>query len=313
MHLNTQLAILLKKLKSHDLEDTERSAIALELLTLGFIDSAHRAFDDYESEGTERMRRFLADIDAGEEVLDQIEPPEGGAIVEGESYGETRASGVLLVKRENAKRLLIVFSGNTKQLAIPQPVIDDQETSMLCVRDANRCFALMGLPRLGQSYQSVLDSFRRCAEVLGLDKVYVIGTSSGGYAALRYAFDLRAEGVIGFSAPTSLNIADDPGATTQKYPQLARLYARSKEIGFDMVPHYEEADVRPSVILVYCPGHERDKIFTERMMHVPGVELVSTPDEVGHTTFPWYNEQGLMQGVLERLYALTPTVKRAAA
>jgi len=310
VQLDRQVSCLLERLEAPEATGLERGEIALRLVGLGFFHAARRRIRGHKGEPVgARVRSFLKAIEDGEAILSAAAGALPLPVVEAGLVGnEIRLPGALLARHPGARRLVIVFAGNTTHLAIPNPLVGDKQTNLLCVRDPTHCFGLHGLPRIGRTYEECVRTFRTIAARLGVDEIYTIGASAGGYPALRFGFDLGARGVLGFSTPTSLDINDEPRCNRNKYPQLAPLYRKGRELGFDTVRLYREAEQRPSVLLVYCPDHPRDAMLTERMRGVKGVKLIRAPAEAGHMTFPWANRGGEMGGLLRRLFRLQPTL-----
>jgi pimeloyl-ACP methyl ester carboxylesterase len=293
-----ELADLQARLAANPSPD-QRAAIALDLLALGARGPARDALGSATGEPIARMAAFLADLDAGDTVLREVTRTE--APDPRQPVRAARATGTMLALRAGATRLRIVFTGTTRGFAIPTPAIADRRFHLLLVRDPTRCFALCGLDRLGGTYAECLASIHALATRLGTRPPDCVGTSAGGYAALRYGVDLGSAAVLAFSAPTTLDLRSDPHATLDRYPQLVPLYERDRAMGIDLLPLYRDAPRRPHATLVYCPSHGRDAPMAERMRGLPNVELIAVPPDVGHRVFAWANDTGRMAEFLSHL------------
>src|SRR5262249_61529285 len=61
-----------------------------------------------------------------------------------------------------------------------------------------------GVPGLGDNYAATLDRLKRIVHESSVEKLYVLGSSAGGYAALRYGLDLSADAILALSPITEL-------------------------------------------------------------------------------------------------------------
>jgi len=213
-------------------------------------------------------------------------------------------SCLLVAPWEGATKVLIAFGGNTGYLMLPPPIVTLQNTHLIAIRDPQRCFALCGVPGLGHTYADCVANLRRLVAALGGPDIYVTGVSAGGYPALRYGLDLGAEGVLGFSAPTTLDLADDPGADLSRYPQLTALYRQQPDIPLDLARLYAATSPRPHAILLFSMSNDRDTWLADRMRHIEGVEANPVSNEAGHRVFVWLNAANAIPQYFDRLFAL---------
>jgi hypothetical protein len=229
-------------------------------------------------------------------------------IADCELPGMPKFDGVplLVAPWEGATRVVLSFGGNTGFLMLPQSLLSLPDTHLIAVRDPLRCFALFGIPGLGNGYRQTLSSIRQLMAALGATELYCTGVSAGGYPALRYALDLGAQGVLGFSAPTTLDVADDDNAPLSRYPQLTALYKRKHELDFDLdlARSYAAAAVRPSAILMYSSSHNRDAWLAHRMANLAGVKINAVSPEAGHRVFLWLNNQNYVRDYVAEMLEL---------
>ncbi len=210
-------------------------------------------------------------------------------------------SCLLVAPCPGATSVLITFGGNTGYLMLPAPVVTLQNTHLIAIRDPTRCFALCGVPGLGQTYTECIDNLRRLITALGEPEIYCAGVSAGGYPALRYGLDLGASGVLGFSAPTTLDLSNDPGADLSRYPQLTALYRQQPQLAQDVAQLYATSKPRPRVILLFSPSNDRDTWLADRMRGIEGVEIEPVDNEAGHRVFVWLNSANAIPQYFERL------------
>jgi hypothetical protein len=248
---------------------------------------------------------MLARIEQGNQLLARLFPALA-ANPPANPGGEYSRAPFLVAPCEGARRLLITFGGNTGYLMLPPKVVNLPKTHLVAIRDPKRCFGMTGIPGLGATYQACLASLRALIAEFGVIDVYCTGVSAGGYPALRYALDLAACGVLAFSAPTTLDLADDSGAPLSRYPQLTALYRQLPDIPLDLARPYAATTPRPSAILLYSPSNTRDAWLANRMGGIKGVEINAVAEEAGHRTFMWMNSGDEFQNYLQRLMALRP-------
>jgi pimeloyl-ACP methyl ester carboxylesterase len=202
--------------------------------------------------------------------------------------------------------VLVCFNGNIATIRQPEALQEYPNLHVIAVRDPDRRFCLTGIKGLGDTIEAVSENLLRIAHALGGEEIFCFGASAGGYPALRYSLELKARGALLFSPPTTLNLDDDPGAPMSKYPQLARLYTKARELAIDLVPLYRAMSPRPAVLLLYSPEHKRDSWLAKRMAGSPGAELIPLEDCSGHTTLSHVIITGRMTEFLDRLLALQP-------
>lgn len=213
-------------------------------------------------------------------------------------------SSMLVAPWPGATKVLITFGGNTGYLMLPPPIVTLQDTHLIAIRDPQRCFAMCGVPGLGATYGDCVANLRVLIEALGGPEIYVTGVSAGGYPALRFGLDLGAQGVLGFSAPTTLDLADDPGADLSRYPQLTALYRQQPDIPLDLAKLYAATLPRPRAMLLFSMSNDRDTWLVDRMRPIEGIEAEPVANEAGHRVFVWLNAANAIPSYFDRLFAL---------
>ncbi len=215
-------------------------------------------------------------------------------------------AALLVAPCPGARTLVISFGGNTNFLMLPQSIVTLPDAHLIAIRDPARCFALCGLPVLGADYAACLASLRRLIDSLGASHIYCTGVSAGGYPALRFGLDLGARGVLAFSPPTTLDVADDGDAPLSRYPQLTALYKHRDRLGIelDLARAYRASRNRPGVLLLYSPSHDRDAWLANRMRGIDGVDISAVSPEAGHRVYLWLNAQNRIPYYIERMLEL---------
>jgi pimeloyl-ACP methyl ester carboxylesterase len=240
---------------------------------------------------------------AGNDILRRLgldSPP----VIIVQKHGGTRAIRPVLLPQPGARRVTLVFSGNSRILTFPEPLLTENSTHVMLLKDTSRRFGLAGIPGLGGDYSETVANFHRIFAELGVDEVFCIGLSAGGSACMKYGCDLRAQGILGFSVPTTLNLDDDPGASLKDYPQLALLYRHNRALGIDLGAYYAGTSPRPRLMLVYSSGHKRDSWLALRMQGIGGVDLIEAEGYMGHLTYRHACDSGMLPALIDRLFTL---------
>ena len=244
-------------------------------------------------------------VTAGNALLRTSLPAQAAeARLHGNAGGHT--PDILIAPNPGASRVLISFSGNGDELILHPAMQTLANTHVIAIRDASRRFGLCGLRGLGADYAACLGNLRVLITALGGREIFMMGVSAGGFTAMRMAFDLGAQGVLGFSIPTTLDLADQPGATLARYPQLTALYRNKPDMLLDLRRLYLSAPARPRAILVYSPPYRRDSWLARRMEGMDGVELVPLSAYSGHLAYQWLTRTNQVAGYIARLLALAP-------
>jgi hypothetical protein len=186
---------------------------------------------------------------------------------------------------ERARRnLLIVFTGQDKNFWISLDLLHRIFRNMvgqtLYLRDfAAVCF-LAGVDPY-RNYESTLDHLRGMIQRAETQKVYTLGISAGGFAALKYGLDLSVDAVLALSPQTNLQ-------PLMRSPRTAERFKRHgiPDEVLDLLPFYEQAERRPDVTIVYGGTNEGDGRHAQRMSHIPGIRLVSIPNLAMHASVP---------------------------
>ena len=213
---------------------------------------------------------------------------------------------ILIAPTPGASRVLITFSGNGDELIVHPAMTLLENTHVIAIRDASRRFGLCGLRGLGADYGACLENLGLLTTALGGSDIFMMGVSAGGFTAMRVGLDIGAKGVLGFSIPTTLDLADQPGATLARYPQLTALYRTKPAMLLDVRRAFLAAPSRPRAILVYSPPFRRDSWLARRMEGIDGVELVPLSAYSGHLAYQWLTQTDQIPAYLSRLLALEP-------
>lgn len=265
----------------------EQFIILRALVRLGELPAA-RAF----VAGTVGSGGVLSGLD-GLRTLVAGMPPRDVGDRSGPDFVDDPDRDVQLVRRPGAGTVLMVFTGGVGGFGGPLPLVHEWfrrlDASIVYLRDPLDLFYLAGLPSLGGDLPSAVAGLRAIAGSLSAERILCIGTSAGGYAALRYGLDLAAERVLSLSGPTvideSVGLVEERGRLTGRDtltldPEL-----------LDIAALYRAVERRPLVRLLFGGDNENDRDEAERMAGIDGVERIALPGVSDH---------GILSALVER-------------
>jgi pimeloyl-ACP methyl ester carboxylesterase len=148
----------------------------------------------------------------------------------------------------------------------------------LFVRDPDRVWFQHGLPGFGDSVDEVAKSLKEIVSEQEIDRLVVIGSSAGGYAALAFGAVLEADLVISFAPQTTIDRAwldeagddrwqghlktlDELGGPDPRWTDLCVALPRETRPGTTFEIHY------PTQL-------DADRRHAERLSGLPGVTMV---------------------------------------
>jgi hypothetical protein len=216
---------------------------------------------------------------------------------------ETRFFGVdvLVWRKSGHRRTLFFFTGaarrNLPRIAMLHQTFKDLNCNVVYVRDHQKLWhmaGLAGMPSVDPS--GVTKELRHLHLTLRGKDIVTVGSSVGGYAALRYGLLLGAKATLSFSGFT--NIAFDEPMLAD-YPAVKRLHDHNPLLPEDLLPLYEAASPAPKVTLCYGDAHEVDTRHALRMASLPGLTLLPVPGLADHDTIKHFQSTGGMRALMD--------------
>ena len=184
---------------------------------------------------------------------------------------------------EQAPRLSLAFTGKAMRLDISiyfmQRLLSRFGLNVIYVFDWADAFYYGGVTGLGTNLRQTTRSLRALCRELGSKKVICFGQSTGGYAAIRYGVELKADGVLSFS-PVILPV--------QKQRWLDHI---ARKTGVRLQPR--EVDLRvvlervhrvPFTRIVYGDGNPADVRSARHLAGVTNVVEHALPGVTTHGT-----------------------------
>jgi pimeloyl-ACP methyl ester carboxylesterase len=109
----------------------------------------------------------------------------------------------------DSRTLLLAFGGMAGELHMPPfeffSLTGEMPVKRLFVRDLRRAWYHRGVPRHGESIAAVADSLGELVAAQPVQRLVVVGSSAGGYAALLFGALLGADTVLSFGPQTTLD------------------------------------------------------------------------------------------------------------
>ncbi|MGH7078818.1 MAG: alpha/beta fold hydrolase, partial [Acetobacteraceae bacterium] len=205
---------------------------------------------------------------------------------------------VMIARSWAATRVIVAFGGVGEAFWSVPPFLEVPNCHLVLLRDTTRLFHVAGIEGLGDSYADCVAGLRKLIGKLGAKQVFVSGNSSGGYAALRYALDIDARGVLAFSPFTRLNATAEELA---RFPALRPLSRSRPEMMEDLLPLYRNHPSPPKAIIVYGDRHPVDTEHALRMRPVPNVSIEPVPGYDGHHAWAKLLEENKFRQLLKQL------------
>lgn len=170
---------------------------------------------------------------------------------------------------------------------------------LIYMRDRNLGFFL---ERAGSwnGFREIAEGLRQQLAALGVTRLCCLGTSMGGYGALRYGIELGATAVLAFGAVT------DPEAQTTDPGLLPRLRRTQPGLAIDPVPLYREAERRPRVTLCYGSDNLADRAAAHRLKGIPGVRFLAAQGVKVHAVIRWFFANGGFETLVEAMLSDDP-------
>jgi pimeloyl-ACP methyl ester carboxylesterase len=185
---------------------------------------------------------------------------------------------IQVVRRPNCDNVLLCFCAAEGTLGLPVNFIHQWlgrlPVSLVYIKDFRDLSGGGGYPTLGPDRASAVAAFRRIADEIGGKRIYTLGVSLGGYAALYYGLELGAVSILNLAGATDFTpeFVNRLGSVPQKYLNLCEFapdYLRNLRDSCASAAH------KARVLIAYSAGHPRDRQQAERIAGLPNVELVA--------------------------------------
>lgn len=160
--------------------------------------------------------------------------------------------------KATGRRTLVCFAGNALKLNVPVQLFHllalDWFDSVIYLRDTQRQFFTHGISGLASSFETLTDYIGKHLQPGA--EVSVLGTSSGGYSAIRYAQRTQAKRAVLFSPPMTFRNISALDHRNLVDPSNVRLYfADASETDARFQKPWEETDYRICFHMIKTTTH----------------------------------------------------------
>lgn len=215
-----------------------------------------------------------------------------------------RAAAPVLVERgRNDSVLVIAFTGGLDKLSLPVYEFFDTTKllgySRILLRDQYRQHYQRGIDDLRPDFPSLVAYLKEEIARLRPEKVMCIGTSGGGYAAIRAGHELRADYVHAFSPQTGNRPSNDGAPSPRSRPRFRNRFGgeRSNAPLVDLPQLLRDWNQKTIYYVHYGRAFERDRMKAEPLFRSPGVVSMGYPFD-RHQTATFLAKKGLLTEAL---------------
>lgn len=193
---------------------------------------------------------------------------------------------VLVRRKRNAGRTVIVFTGIAARFWISLNALHvylrKLDANVLYLSDHNAAMYVNGLRSIGGGYRGMVAMLREQLAGLGTTQLFILATSAGGFAGLRAAMDLEAEGFIGMSVRTDL----DPVGTipTSPFERYVIKSCRDPGMLINLRPMLEASAYPKRVLLHVGDRNAIDIAHADNLQGLPRVEVTQIKNHQQHDT-----------------------------
>ncbi len=204
-----------------------------------------------------------------------------------------------IVRTANAARTIVAFAGLKQLVGGMTPFnfmhsLAGVEANVVFIRDPRRTWYNGPIEGLGQSAGEIAGRIRGLAAEAGGGDLYLLGTSSGGFAALAFAGLLGAKRVLAFAPQTTI---DTHYLRSLGETRWLRLLDRLRRAEFvDILPALAAAPPAAGCEIVVGRRVPLDVVYADRLAHLPGVTIHGVDSR--HNTAMHLRDNGALQRVL---------------
>jgi hypothetical protein len=208
-----------------------------------------------------------------------------------------------------SRSVVLIFGGIGSMVGAPLPrfaeMLGSHRINAVYLSDPRRMLLMGGLPSFGDYDQSIA-GLQRLFRDWGVERIYCLGSSAGGFSAISYGLDLGARRIMTFAAPTTLagSVADEDGrarvimkrirtATTRELDMRAAIGRAA--IGGRQSP--------PEIINYYGAEMPQDRAHALHLQGLANVSLRPLEGASTHAVVTFMMERGTYEPALAELLA----------
>lgn len=208
----------------------------------------------------------------------------------------------------DARHLYFLFGGIAAGLAMPpfefysaSRILGENK---LFIRDIRQSWYHGGLPGFSEDIDATICLLRDEIDALDPEKVFFVGNSMGGFAAILSAALIGRGEAVAFAPQTFIGPFARLRAMDFRWqPQITRMYFSSirKPRYYDLRQTLLERPTQARVRIFVSNSHRLDRTHAFHLQGVPGVEIVCF-DGGGHGIVKDLRDRGLLPAILSGIY-----------
>lgn len=191
---------------------------------------------------------------------------------------DDRTRDVQVTRAPDARATVVLPTGvsfGNLPLAFVDSLLAAHGVNVVYLRDFRKRAYLRGIASLAPDEAGTIAALQQLLAELGASRTLVIGSSSGGFTALRYGALLGADAAVSFSGPTELVSFHQSTRHSVWNPNffILQLLKRERDLPQDLVPVLSQPRVS-RFQQFYGADSESDAKQALRLAGLPGVELM---------------------------------------
>ncbi|HED15647.1 MAG TPA: hypothetical protein ENI64_02330 [Gammaproteobacteria bacterium] len=205
-------------------------------------------------------------------------------------------------------RLYIFFGGIAAGISIPpfefynaSKIIDENK---IFIRDFSQCWYQDGLPNISEDIYSTANYISKEINKLSPEKVFFVGNSMGGYAAILFAALIGKGEVIAFAPQTFLSPHLRKKHRDKRWQkQIINMYKRSalKRKVWDLKPLLLRKKENLRISVFVSDDDRLDHIHAMHIKNIPGVNIYEL-NGGGHEIVKLLRAEGKLPAIMSGTY-----------
>jgi len=225
----------------------------------------------------------------------------------GSRLEDDRTKEVQVAKSSNARATVLLTTGiafGNLPLAFVDTLFAERGMNVIYLRDFGKRAYLRGIVSLADSEAQTIAVLKRLVADLGARRTIAMGSSSGGFSALRYGALLGAHAAVSFSGPSAMATFFDATRVSAWNPNffVKAQMEQEKDLPFDLVPLLSKPGAT-KFMQFYGRDSAEDAAQARRLEGLPGVTLVPVAGVSDHFVVDHMIGDGSFDKLLEALAA----------
>ena len=204
-----------------------------------------------------------------------------------------------------SRSALLVFGGLKDMVGAELPIFDRMirpyRVNIVYLADPRRLLLMAGLPSFGD-YRQTIEGLKELLDAWRVKRIYCMGFSAGGFAAISYGLDLGARRILTFAAPTEL-IGPVYESDGRARIVVKRVRAHVPQEQLDLRPLIQAHPKPPQIINYYGALMPQDSNQARHLEGLPNVSLRPLPGAATHAVVPLMTQAETYAPALAELLA----------